>query len=56
MAAEEVRLSDEQRDALFAELAAHQRATAPDAHHCFCGSDQDLVDVVQRIRADRERE
>ena len=56
MAAEEVRLSDEQRDALHAELSAYQRAIAPDEHHCFCGSDQHLVEAVGRIRSDRERE
>ena len=55
---QEVRLSDEQRDALTNELFARQEAADPGKHRCFCGSDRDLINAVQtaRAQADRERE
>lgn len=48
-------LSDAQRSALMNELFAYWQATSPEAHHCFCGGDQELVDAVAEIRAERER-
>ena len=51
----QVELSDAQHIALIDELFAHWHAKEPEAHHCFCGSDQDLVDAVAEIRAERER-
>ena len=48
-------LSDAQRDALSNELFAHWQAAEPDKHHCFCGSDRDLVEAIAEIRAERER-
>lgn len=49
-------LSDEQRTALTNELFAHWERQSPGSHKCFCGSDQDLVDAIERIRAERERD
>ena len=50
-----VELSDAQRSALTNELHAHWEAESPGLHHCFCGSDQELVRAVAEIRAQRER-
>ena len=50
-----IQLGDAQRDGLIKELFAHYQATEPDKHHCFCGSDQDLVDAITQARAERER-
>jgi hypothetical protein len=53
--ATDVQLTEEQHDALIKELFAYWKAKEPEAHHCFCGSDKDLIDAVTEIRAERER-
>ena len=55
-AAEPFRLSDEARSALTTELFARWEADNPGSHKCFCGSDRDLIDAVERLRAQQERE
>ena len=49
-------LSDEQRDALTEELFARQHAAEPDKGFCFCGDDRDLVEAVERLRDEQDRE
>ena len=49
-----VSLSAAQRIALTNELFAHWHAKDPEAHHCFCGSDNDLLDAIAKVRAERE--
>ena len=49
-------LSDAARDALTTELFARWKAGEPGAHHCFCGSDRDLIAAVERIRDEQDRE
>jgi hypothetical protein len=44
------------RYALSKEPFADWHAREPDRFHCFCGSDQDLIDAITEIRAQRERE
>ena len=51
-----VQLSDEQRTALTDELFARHRAAEPDKHLCFCGGDRELIDAVERLREEQDRE
>lgn len=53
---EPFRLFDEARSALTTELFARWEADNPGSHKCFAGSDRDLVDAVERLRAQQERE
>ena len=55
-AREPLELSREQRDAMTSELFAHWNAVSPGQSHCFCGGDSQLVDALQKVRAERERE
>jgi hypothetical protein len=49
-------LPDEQRDALTEELLARWEAAEPGTHKCFCGSDRDLIEAVERYRHEQDRE
>lgn len=49
-------LTDKQRDALTAELFAHWQATEPDKGHCFTGGDRELIEAVEHIRDEQDRE
>jgi hypothetical protein len=51
-----VQLSDERRTALTDELFARQHAAEPDKHFCFSGGDRELIDAVQRLRDEQDRE
>lgn len=49
-------LSDAARDALLDELFARWDAEQPGCHKCFCGSDEQLIDAVERYRDEQDRE
>lgn len=54
---ERLQLDDAQRNALAQELFAHWEVLYPGpGMDCFCGDDQDLVDAVQRARAQRQKQ
>ncbi|MCD2190973.1 hypothetical protein [Actinomycetospora soli] len=43
-------LSERARDALTRELFARWEAAEPGRHHCFIGSDAEMVAAVERLR------
>lgn len=45
-------LSAKQHSALLQELWADE----PDNHHCFCGTDEQLIQLVQEHRAHQSRQ
>jgi hypothetical protein len=53
-----VELTDAQRSALTSELFALHREADPGREQpfCFCGGDAELVEAVERMRAECERE
>lgn len=53
-----VELTDAERDALTSELFALHREAEPEReqHFCFCGGDAELIEAVEQLRAERERD
>ena len=49
-------LSDAARSALVDELFARWEAAEPGSHKCFCGSDEQLIEAIERYRDDQDRE